>query len=56
MINSQRSDVEKINLIEEGKKKYYSNGKTIILSKCAACGSKKSRSIKKQEVKRLLSN
>ena len=33
-----------------------SNGKTIILSKCAICGSKKSRFIKNQEAKRLLSN
>ena len=31
-----------------------SNGKTIILSKCAICGSKKSRFIKNQEAKRLL--
>ena len=28
----------------------------MILSKCAICGSKKSRFIKKQEAKRLLSN
>ena len=33
-----------------------SNGKTMILSKCATCGSKKSRFIKKQEAKGLLSN
>ena len=33
-----------------------SNGKTIILSKCAICGSKKSKFIKKQEAKGLLSN
>ena len=33
-----------------------SNGKTMILSKCAICGSKKSRSIKNQEAKGLLSN
>ena len=33
-----------------------SNGRTMILSKCAICGSKKSRFIKDQEVKRLLSN
>ena len=31
------------------------NGKTMILSKCAICGSKKSRFIKKQEAKGLLS-
>ena len=33
-----------------------SNGKTILLSKCAKCGSKKSRLIKNQEPKGLLSN
>ena len=33
-----------------------SNSKTIILSKCAICGSKKSRFIKNQEAKWLLSN
>ena len=33
-----------------------SNGKTMILSKCAICGSKKSKFIKKQEGKGLLSN
>ena len=33
-----------------------SNGKTIVLSKCAICDSKKSRFIKNQEVKGLLSN
>ena len=33
-----------------------SNGITIILSKCAICGSKKSRFIKNQEAKGLLSN
>ena len=32
------------------------NGKTMILSKCAICGSKKSRFIKKQQTKGLLSN
>ena len=32
-----------------------SNGKTIILSKCARCNSKKSRFIKNQEAKGLLS-
>ena len=32
------------------------NGGTIILSKCAVCGSKKSKFIKKQKAKRLLSN
>ena len=33
-----------------------SNGRTMVLSKCAICGSKKSRFIKNQEAKRLLSN
>ena len=32
------------------------NGKAIILSKCAICGSKKSKLIKEQEAKGLLSN
>ena len=32
-----------------------SNGKAMILSKCAICGSKKYRFIKNQEAKRLLS-
>ena len=32
------------------------NGSTMILSKCAICGSKKSRFIKNQEAKGLLSN
>ena len=32
-----------------------SNGKTMILSKCAICGSKKSKFIKQQEAKGLLS-
>ena len=33
-----------------------SNGKAMILSKCAMCGSNKSRFIKNQETKGLLSN
>ena len=33
-----------------------SNGKSMILSKCAICSSKKSRFIKNQEAKGLLSN
>ena len=33
-----------------------SNGRTMILSKCAICGSKKSKFIKKQEANGLLSN
>ena len=32
------------------------NGKTMILSKCAICGAKKSRFIKKQEAKGVLSS
>ena len=33
-----------------------SDGRTMILSKCAICGSKKSKFIKKQEAKGLLSS
>ena len=33
-----------------------SNGRTMILSKCAICGSKKSKFLEKQEAKGLLSN
>ena len=33
-----------------------SNGRTMILSKCSICGSKKSKFIKKQEAKGLLSS
>ena len=33
-----------------------SNGKTMLLSKCAICGSKKSRFIKKQEASGILNN
>ena len=33
-----------------------SNGRTVLLSTCAKCGSKKSRFIKNQEAKGLLSN
>ena len=33
-----------------------SNGRTMMWSKCAICGSKKSRFIKNQEAKGLLSN
>ena len=33
-----------------------SNGRAMILSKCAICGSKKSRFIKNQEAKGVLSN
>ena len=33
-----------------------SNGKTMVLSKCAICDSRKSRFVKNQEAKELLSN
>ena len=33
-----------------------SNGKTMVLSQCAICGSKKSKFIKEQQAKGLLSN
>ena len=33
-----------------------SNGRTMMLSKCSICGSKKSRLIKNQEAKRILRN
>ena len=32
------------------------NGRTMLLSKCAVCGAKKSKFIKEQEAKGLLSN
>ena len=32
------------------------NGRTMLLSKCAVCGTKKSRFVKEQEAKRLLSS
>ena len=47
-----RKDTENINRKVSGT----SNGKAMILSKCAICGSKKSRFIKNQEAKGLLSN
>ena len=47
-----RKDTENIN----PKVPNTSNGKTMISSKCAICGSKKSRFIKNQEAKGLLSN
>ena len=47
-----RKDTENINPRVLGT----SNGKAMILSKCATCGSKKSRFIKNQEAKGLLSN
>ena len=45
----RRKDTENINL-------KFGNGKAMILSKCAICGSKKSRFIKKQKAKGLLTN
>ena len=47
-----RKDTENI----DSKISKTSNGRTTILSKCAICGSKKSRFIKNQEAKGLLSN
>ena len=46
-----RKGTEKIN----AKVSSTSNGKAMILSKCAICGSKKTRFIKNQETKGLLS-
>ena len=47
-----RKDTENIN----PKISKTSNGRTILLSKCAICNSKKSKFIKNQEIKGLLSN
>ena len=47
-----RKDTENINLRVSNT----SNGRTMVLSKCAIYGSKKSRFIKDQEAKGLLSN
>ena len=47
-----RKDTENIN----PKVSKTSNNRIMVLSKCAICGSKKSRFIKNQEVKGLLSN
>ena len=47
-----RKDTENIN----PKVSKTSNGRTMVLTKCAICGSKKSRFIKNQEAKGLLSN
>ena len=47
-----RKDTENIN----PKVSKTSNGRTMLLWKCAACGSRKSRFIKNQEAKGLLSN
>ena len=47
-----RKDTESIN----PKVSKTSNGRTMLLSNCAICGSKKSRFINNQEAKRLLSN
>ena len=47
-----RKDTESINL----RVPKTSNGRTMVLSECAICGSKKSRFIKHQEAKGLLSN
>ena len=47
-----RKDTENIN----PKFSKASNGRTMLLSKCAICSSKKSRFLKNQETKGLLSN
>ena len=47
-----RKDTENINL----KVSKASNNRTMVLSKCAICGNKKSRVIKNQDAKGLLSN
>ena len=47
-----RKDTENIN----PKVSRTGNNRTMVLSKCAICGSKKSRFIKNQEAKGLLSN
>ena len=47
-----RKDTENINQ----KVSQTSNGRTILLSNCAICGGRKSRFIKNQEAKGLLSN
>ena len=47
-----RKDTENIN----SRVSNTSNGRTMILSNCAKCGSKTSRFIKNQEAKELLSN
>ena len=47
-----RKDTENIN----PKVSKTSNGRTMVLSKCAMCGSKKSRFITNQETKALLSS
>ena len=47
-----RKDIDNIN----PKVSKTNDGKTMILSKCAICGSKKSRFIKKQEASGILSN
>ena len=47
-----KKDIESIN----PRVSNISNGKTMLLSKCAKCGSKRSRFIKNQEAKGLLSN
>ena len=47
-----RKDIEDIN----PRVSKASNNKTMVLSKCAICGSKRARFIKNQEAKGLLSN
>ena len=50
--SKRKKNTEKMNQVASKT----NNGRTLILSKCAICGSKKSRFIKKQEAKGLLSN
>ena len=50
-----RKDAENINPRVKYQYLNTSNGRTMILSKCVICGSKKSRFIKNQEAKGLLS-
>ena len=47
-----RKDTKNIN----SKMAKTSNNRTMVLSKCVICGSKKSKFIKNQEAKRILSN
>ena len=47
-----KKDIENIN----SRVSKTSNGRTVLLSNCVICDSKKSRFIKNQEAKRLLSN
>ena len=52
MFKAQKKDTESIN----PRVSKTSNGKTMMLSKCAICGNKKTKFIKKHQAKQLLSN